>query len=239
MTSHVTDPESIKYAEKGLYTGYSPAIRSQKTADLFLNLINAHEFEAAEALKSQSQGILIKDVPDPVVLSVTLTRKPCLHASKYCKLKDNGVKMSEESNIKSKILEAIGMSDAADVESLKSEVFSFKAELDAFKEENNEALKSLKEEVVSEFKASLKEFADKSNNEGEEGEEEGGEPQDIDEQPPQTPEGEEEEEEEEPHSGNDGSKQGSNHNNGADKSQEDFDTYEFLGRYPDGTCKQY
>ena len=45
MTSHVTDPEAIDNAEKGLYTGYSPTVRSRRTADLYL-----------EALKSEKRG---------------------------------------------------------------------------------------------------------------------------------------------------------------------------------------
>ena len=232
MTSHVTDQEAIENGEKGMYTGYSPAVRSRGTADLFLELINAHKLQEAESLKSRSQGGLIKDIPDPVVLAVTLTKKPCLHDSKYCKLKDTGEKMSEDKNTKTKILEALGMSDAADIEALKSEVSSLDEKFEEFKKDNEEALKSMKEEIVSDFKDALKEFADKSSKPEDEEQEE------SESEEEQSQEEENSEDEEKPNPDN-GSKQGSNHN-GSDKSQEDEieDTYEFLGRHPDGTVKR-
>ena len=240
MTSHVTDPESIKIAKNGGYDGYSVAVRSKETADRFKELINNHDYSDAEALKSQSQGGLIKDIPDPVVLSVALTKKPCLSASKYCKIRD-GDNMSEENKVKTKVLEALGMSKEADVEALKSQVGDIDAKIEQLRLDNAEALKSMKEEITSAFTDALKEaFADKSGDE-EEGEEQNGEK-------PEDNQGEEEGTEgTNPEEGSDKStkvvethgksKQKPNHNanNGADKSQQDI--YEYLGRNPDGTRK--
>lgn len=239
LTSHITDPEAIVAAEKGLYTGYSPSIRSRETADKYLELIQKHELEQAEALKSQSLSGLIKDVPNPVVLSVSLVRKPCQTGSKICKI--NGDVMGDtDTQIKSKVLSALGMSEAADVEALKGQVVNLEDKIEEIKKENADALKSMKEDIVSEFKDALKEFADKSKNDDETNPEEDDnpEPPEKDKQDETNPEDDDKEKQEE---ADKGSKQGHTHNNESDKSQqdEDLDTYEFLGRHPDGTRKQY
>ena len=242
LTSHITDPEAIVAAEKGLYTGYSPSIRSRETADKYLELIQKHDLEQAEALKSQSLSGLIKDVPNPVVLSVSLVRKPCQTGSKICKI--NGDVMSDsDTQIRSKVLSALGMSEAADVEALKSQVDTLEDKIDEIKTENAEALKSMKDEIIGAVTDSLKEFADKSKKDDEPPEDD--EDDDSsgknkkDEKPPKDDE-DDEEEDEKKQEADKGSKQGHNHNNKSDKSQdEDLDTYEFLGRHPDGTRKQY
>ena len=257
MTSHVTDPEAITTAKKGGYTGYSVAVRNRKTADKFLSLINAQKYNDAMALKSQSQAGLIRDIVDPVVLSVTLTKKPCLHASKYCNLNVNeGEKNMSDNEIKSRVLKALGMSEEAEVEALKSEVGDMKSAIETMKTENAEALKSMKEELTTAFSDALKEafetFADKSekkkNTEEEEEEEEGDskgsneeEGEGTSENNTSNEEGENEEEEEEPpktkKKGKSKAKPNHNNNDGSDKS-EIIDTYAFLGRNPDGTRKR-
>ena len=242
MTSHVTDPEAIDMAEKGLYTGYSPTVRSRRTADLYLEALKSEDYEEAEALKSRSLSGLIKDIPDPVVLSVSLVKKPCQTSSKLCKIKNNGERMTDDSKILDKIRSILGDAEKDEVEALKSQVTSLEDAIDEMKKDNAEALKSMKEELVESFKdtisESLKEFADKSKNEEEEEEGEETKPEENEEKNSSENEEEEEEEKEE---ADKGSKQGKNHNNNAaDKSQEeDLDTYEFLGRRPDGTRKQY
>ena len=89
-------------------------------------------------------------MPDPVVLSVSLTKQPCLHESKFCELSDN---MEEELSLKSKILNAMGMSEEAEVVALKSEVSSLKEEIETMRITFEEALKSMQEE----FKQTLTE----------------------------------------------------------------------------------
>lgn len=244
MTSHVTDPEAIQKAYNGEYSGYSPTVRSRRTADLYLEALKSENYQEAEALKSRSLSGLIKDIPDPVVLSVSLVKKPCQTGSKLCKIKNNGERMTDDSKILDKIRGILGDAEKDQVEALKSQVDSLESIVEEMKQDNAEALKSMKEELVESFKdtisESLKEFADKSKEEEEEEEEEeetNPEETDTTETPPQN-EGEEEEEEEE--DDDKGSKQGKTHNNRkADKSQEDLDTYSFLGRNPDGTRKQY
>lgn len=243
MTSHVTDPEAIDNAEKGLYTGYSPTVRSRRTADLYLEALKSENYQEAEALKSRSLSGLIKDIPDPVVLSVSLVKKPCQTGSKLCKIKNNGERMTDDSKILDKIRGILGDAEKDQVEALKSQVDSLESIVEEMKQDNAEALKSMKEELVESFKdtisESLKEFADKSKEEEEE--EEGEEEAKPEENEEKNSSENEEEEEEEKEEADKGSKQGKNHNNNtADKSQEeDLDTYEFLGRRPDGTRKQY
>ena len=237
MTSHVTDPEAIRNAEDGLYTGYSPAVRSRATADKYLAALKEGRYDEAEALKSFSNAGLIKDIPDPVVFSVSLVRKPCQTGSKICKIKENGEKMSDDSKILDKIRKILGDADTEEVEALKSQVDSLEKQMEEMKQGNDEALKSMKDEIIGSFKDSLKEFADKSEEDDDEDEPEdedkGSKPEKGEDEKPDP------DDEEEPEDEDKGSKQGKNHNNKADKSQEDLDTYEFLGRHPDGTRKQY
>ena len=151
LTTHITDDEAISEANKGYYTGYSPSILPRESADKYLAALKAgKEDECACKNQISSMGnSLIKDVPDPVVLSVSLTRQPCLHESKFCEL-DN---MEEDISLKSKILTAMGMSEEAEVVALKSEVSELKSEIEGMKASFEEALKSMQEE----FKQTLTE----------------------------------------------------------------------------------
>ena len=151
LTTHITDDEAISEANKGYYTGYSPSILPRESADKYLAALKAgKEDECACKNQISSMGnSLIKDVPDPVVLSVSLTRQPCLHESKFCEL-DN---MEEDISLKSKILTAMGMSEEAEVVALKSEVSELKSEIEGMKTTFEEALKSMQEE----FKQTLTE----------------------------------------------------------------------------------
>ena len=152
LTTHITDDEAISEANKGYYTGYSPSILPRTSADKYLAALKAgKEDECACKNQISSMGnSLIKDVPDPVVLSVSLTKQPCLHESKFCELSDN---MEEELSLKSKILNAMGMSEEAEVVALKSEVSELKSEIEGMKTTFEEALKSMQEE----FKQTLTE----------------------------------------------------------------------------------
>ena len=152
LTTHITDDEAISEAMKGYYTGYSPSILPRESADKYLAALKAgKEDECACKNQISSMGnSLIKDVPDPVVLSVSLTKQPCLHESKFCELSDN---MEEELSLKSKILNAMGMSEEAEVIALKSQVSDLEAKIEEMKTEFAESLKSMQEE----FKQTLTE----------------------------------------------------------------------------------
>ena len=154
LTTHITDDEAISEAMKGYYTGYSPSILPRESADKYLAALKAgKEDECACKNQISSMGnSLIKDVPDPVVLSVSLTRQPCLHESKFCKLSDT-MENQEEVSLKSKILTAMGMSEEAEVVALKSEVSELKGQIEEMRTTFEESLKSMQEE----FKQTLTE----------------------------------------------------------------------------------
>ena len=148
LTTHITDSTAVEEAMKGYYTGYSPSILPRASADKYLEALKANKECACKNVSSMGNS-LIKDVPDPVVLSVSLTKQPCLHESKFCEL-DN---MEEDISLKSKILTAMGMSEEAEVVALKSEVSELKSEIEGMKASFEEALKSMQEE----FKQTLTE----------------------------------------------------------------------------------
>jgi len=149
LTTHLTDDEAISEAMKGYYTGYSPSILPRANADKYLAALKAGKDCACKNAINSSGNALIKDVEDGVVLSVSLTRQPCLHESKFCEMTD----MEEELSLKSKILNAMGMSEEAEVIALKSEVSELKAEIADMKESFAESLKAMQDE----FKQTLTE----------------------------------------------------------------------------------
>ena len=150
LTTHITDDSAIDEAKRGYYTGYSPSILPRASADKYLAALKAGQDCACKNQVSSMGNSLIKDVPDPVVLSVSLTKQPCLHESKFCELSDN---MEEELSLKSKILNAMGMSEEAEVIALKSEVSELKETIATMQNDFQEALKSMQEE----FKQTLTE----------------------------------------------------------------------------------
>ena len=143
LTTHITDDEAISEANKGYYTGYSPSILPRESADKYLAALKAgKEDECACKNQINSMGnSLIKDVPDPVVLSVSLTRQPCLHESKFCEL--NGENMEEEVSLKSKILTAMGMTEEAEVLALKAEIKDLDAKIETMQNEFQKSLEAL------------------------------------------------------------------------------------------------
>lgn len=152
LTTHITDDEAISEANKGYYTGYSPSILPRASADKYLEALKADKDCACKNQISSMGNSLIKDVPDPVVLSVSLTRQPCLHESKFCEIESDNMEQ-EEMSLKSKILTAMGMSEEAEVIALKSQVSDLEAKIEEMKTGFEEALKSMQEE----FKQTLTE----------------------------------------------------------------------------------
>jgi hypothetical protein len=243
LTTHITDDEAISEANKGYYTGYSPSILPRSSADKYLAALKAgKEDECACKNQISSMGnSLIKDVPDPVVLSVSLTKQPCLHESKFCELSDN---MEEELSLKSKILNAMGMSEEAEVIALKSQVSDLEAKIEEMKTEFAESLKSMQEE----FKQTLTEaltpveevevVAEKAQEaEPTEEEEEVDEEEVEEEVAEKAEETEDVVEEEEPVAEKGESKAEPVHDNIEAQKAKPVNIYTALGRNPDGTRK--
>ena len=236
MTSHLTDEAAIKNALGGGYTGYSVSVFSKDRADQYLEALKTdNTLPLPAACKNISSGgtALIKDIVDPVVLSVSLVRSPCLHDSKFCEL--DGDIMTDEVSLKSKILDAMGMSEQAEVEALKSEVVSLESKIDEMQTSFTEALKSMQEAFEEKLTEALTPVAEKSEEEEPVEEEVAEEPT---EETPVEEEVEEEVEEvaEEPVAEKGESKAEPVHDNlVAEKKSTNF--YEALGRNYDGTRK--
>lgn len=242
LTTHITDDEAISEANKGYYTGYSPSILPRESADKYLAALKAgKEDECACKNQISSMGnSLIKDVPDPVVLSVSLTKQPCLHESKFCELSDN---MEEELSLKSKILNAMGMSEEAEVVALKSQVSDLEAKIEEMKTEFAESLKSMQEEfkqtlteALTPVEETVEVVAEKAE-EAEPTEEE--EEVEVEEEPAaeKAEEVEDVVEEEEPVAEKGESKAEPVHDNIEAQKAKPINIYTALGRNPDGTRK--
>ena len=251
LTTHITDDEAISEAMKGYYTGYSPSILPRASADKYLAALKAGKQDCACKNQVSSMGnSLIKDVPDPVVLSVSLTRQPCLHESKFCEVEN----MEEEMSLKSKILTAMGMSEEAEVIALKSQVSTLEAKIDSMQTEFAEALKSMQEEFKQTLTEALKPVEEGVVAEKSEEAEEDAEPETTEETEEVEVEEEVEEEtteeepveeveeepiEEEPIAEKGESKQEPVHDNIEAEKSVKTNIYEIMGRNPNGTAKRH
>jgi len=239
LTTHITDEEAISEAMKGYYTGYSPSILPRKSADKYLEALKTKGECSCKNISSMGNS-LIKDVPDPVVLSVSLTRQPCLHESKFCKLSDN--MENEEVSLKSKILTAMGMTEEAEVIALKSEITDLKGEIEAMKTEFQESLKSMQEEfkqTLTEAMKPVEEVAEKSEEEPEDEAPETtteAEEVEVEEAEEETEEVAEKTEEVVEHGE---SKAEPVHDNIEAQKSKPKSVYEVLGRYPSGVRKRH
>ena len=232
LTTHITDEEAISEAMKGYYTGYSPSILPKASADKYLEALKANGSCSCKNISSMGNS-LIKDVPDPVVLSVSLTRQPCLHESKFCEVKN----MEEEMSLKSKILTAMGMSEEAEVIALKSQVTTLEEKIDAMQVEFKEALKAQQEEFKQTLTEALKPVeeevvAEKADTEPTEEEAE----VEVEEEVEEEVEADKAEEivTEEPVAEKGESKQEPVHDNLEAQKSKQKSVYELMGRYPNG-----
>ncbi len=242
LTTHITDEEAISEALKGYYTGYSPSILPRSSADKYLAALKAGKEDCACKNQVSSMGnSLIKDVPDPVVLSVSLTRQPCLHDSKFCELDKSDIMENEEVSLKSKILTAMGMSEEAEVIALKSEVSELKGQIEAMQTEFSEALKAMQEEFTQTLTEALKpvdEVAEKSEEEAEPEPTDDDVEEEVEEEVEAAEKSEEPAVEEEPEVAEKGeSKAEPVHDNIEANKSKPMNIYEALGRNPDGTRK--
>lgn len=237
LTTHITDEEAISEAMKGRYTGYSPSVMSKRKADQYLAALKSENECACKHLNSAGTG-LISQVPNAVVLSVSLTKQPCLHESKFCEL-DN---MEEDvQSFKSKVLSAIGMSEEAEVLALKAEVNSLEEKIDKMQNDFTEALKSMQEEFTQTLTEALKsvdeEVAEEEAETEETTEEEAEVTVEEEVEEEATPEEEEvaEKAEEEVVAEKGESKQEPVHDNIEAAKSKPTNIYKLMGRNPDGT----
>ena len=246
ITTHLTDEDAINTALEGGYTGYSASVFSKNRADEYLAALkNDKDTPLPTACKSISSGgtALIKDVPNPVVLSVSLVKTPCLHDSKFCELEDGEIMEEDVKSLKSRMLEAMGMSEQAEVEALKSEVVSLETKIDEMQSAFEAAINSLKEEFAKTLTEALtpvadgtEELVEDANDEEAEVEEEPvAEKSEDDAIEEEVEEEAEEESEEEPQAEKGESKAEPVHDNIQAEKKRVQNIYEALGRNPDGT----
>jgi len=240
VTSQITDPTAIDNARNGGYTGYSASVFTQSRADEYLKALKSKpdtELPCSCKDVSSSGNSLIKDVPDPVVLSVSLVKSPCLHDSEFCEVNGDIMENQEDvKSLKSKVLSAMGMTEEAEVEALKSEVADLHTLLEETKTEFSNALKSMQEEFTKTLTEALtpvteEPVAEKSEEAPEEEVEEPATEEEVAE------EVEEETVEEEVVAEKGESKAEPIHDNLEAQKSKPVNIYEIMGRNADGTRK--
>lgn len=248
VTSHITNPEAVQLALGGGYTGYSASVFTKSRADEYLEALKSEPSTPMPCSckdVSSSGNSLIRDVPDPVVLSVSLVKSPCLHDSLFCEVNGDIMENQEDvKSLKSKVLSAMGMSEEAEVVALKSEVEDLKATITTMQTDFQTALKSMQEEFTKTLTEALhpvESEALKAKEEDEDEETKVKEEEDAEESADEVAEEEETEEEEateEPVAEKGESKAEPVHDNLAAEKSKPVNIYEIMGKNPDGTRKK-
>ena len=246
VTSHITQPEAVQLALGGGYTGYSASVFTKSRADEYLAALKSDKGTPLPCSckdVSSSGNSLIRDVPDPVVLSVSLVKSPCLHDSQFCEVNKGEIMEEDVKSLKSKVLSAMGMSEEAEVLALKSEVADMQATLEQLKKDFNDALKTLQEEFTKTLTEALTPVTEdetslKSEEETEEAEEEVEEPATEEPVAEEEDEDEVEVETEEPVAEKGESKAEPVHDNLSAEKSKPVNIYEIMGKNPDGTRKK-
>ena len=248
VTSHITHPEAVQLALGGGYTGYSASVFTKSRADEYLAALKSDKGTPLPCSckdVSSSGNSLIRDVPDPVVLSVSLVKSPCLHDSQFCEVNKGEIMENQEDvkSLKSKVLSAMGMSEEAEVVALKSEVSELKETIATMQTDFQTALKSMQEEFTKTLTDALTPVTEdetslKSEEETEEAEEEVEEPATEEEVAEEVEEEVEEATEEEEQVAEKGeSKAEPVHDNLQAEKAKKINIYEIMGRNADGTRK--
>ena len=251
VTSHITQPEAVELALGGGYTGYSASVFTKSRADEYLEALKSEPGTPMPCSckdVSSSGNSLIKDVPDPVVLSVSLVKSPCLHDSQFCEVNKGEIMENQEDvkSLKSKVLSAMGMSEEAEVVALKSEVSELKETIATMQTDFQTALKSMQEEFTKTLTEALhpvesEALKAKEEDEDEDEEDKAQEEKEEDGTAEETAEEETKEEEvetEEPVSEKGESKAEPVHDNLQAEKAKKINIYEIMGKNPDGTRKK-
>ena len=240
VTSHITNPEAVQLALGGGYTGYSASVFTKSRADEYLTALKSEPDTPLPCSckdVSSSGNSLIRDVPDPVVLSVSLVKSPCLHDSQFCEVNKGEIMEEDVKSLKSKVLSAMGMSEEAEVVALKSEVSELKETIATMQTDFQTALKSMQDEFTKTLTEALHPVesealkAKEDDDEDEETkvkEEEDGTAEEV----------AEEVETEEPVSEKGESKAEPVHDNLSAEKSKPVNIYEIMGKNPDGTRKK-
>ena len=247
VTSHITNPEAVQLALGGGYTGYSASVFTKSRADEYLEALKSEPSTPMPCSckdVSSSGNSLIKDVPDPVVLSVSLVKSPCLHDSLFCEVNGDIMENQEDvKSLKSKVLSAMGMSEEAEVVALKSEVSELKETIATMQTDFQTALKSMQDEFTKTLTDALTPVTEDETSLKSE-EEETEEAEEVNEEPAtEEPVAEEEDEVEEVETEEPVSEKGESkaepvHDNLSAEKSKPVNIYEIMGKNPDGTRKK-
>jgi hypothetical protein len=241
VTSQLTDPNAISLALNGGYTGYSASVFTRSRADEYLSALKSDKTTPMPCSckdVSSSGNSLIKDVPDPVVLSVSLVKSPWLHDSEFCEVNKGEIMEEDVKSLKSKVLSAMGMSEEAEVVALKSQVSSLEEKIATMETNFQTALKSMQEEFTKTLTEALTPVAEKSEEVEETPEEEPVEEEaEVEEETTEEVEEEVEEATEEPVAEKGESKAEPIHDNISAEKSKPVNIYEYMGKNPDGTRK--
>lgn len=245
VTSHITDPRAIQTALSGGYTGYSASVFTKSRADEYLTALKSEPDTPLPCSckdVSSSGNSLIRDVPDPVVLSVSLVKSPCLHDSLFCEVNGDIMENQEDvKSLKSKVLSAMGMSEEAEVVALKSEVSELKETIATMQTDFQTALKSMQDEFTKTLTEALhpvESEALKAKEDDEDEETKVKEEEPEEESADEVAEETEEVETEEPVSEKGESKAEPVHDNLSAEKSKPVNIYELMGKNPDGTRKK-
>lgn len=247
LTTKVTDYDAVQTALNGGFTGYSPTIKNREVADRLASALKSEVITYSEfkgACKSHSRDGLIKDVVDPVVLSVSLTRKPCQHHSKFCKHDLGGNNVSEESTL-NKIRKILGDSDPDDVSVLKSQVDTLEENVDKKFEELESSMKSSLKSMEEGFSEMLKEAlkpVNASKSEDDDDVDDDSHKEDDDDTSQNNPSNNDEDDDDKGDTTQNKKSKGASksrplHNNSSSNTNGEKSTYIAMGRNPDGTAK--
>lgn len=241
VTSHITNPKAIELALGGGYTGYSASVFTKSRADEYLAALKSEPDTPLPCSckdVSSSGNSLIKDVPDPVVLSVSLVRSPCLHDSLFCEVNKGEIMEEDVKSLKSKVLSAMGMSEEAEVVALKSEVSELKETIATMQTDFQTALKSMQEEFTKTLTEALHPVESEALKAKEDDDDEETKVKEEETEEESADEVAEEEETEEPVSEKGESKAEPVHDNLSAEKSKPVNIYEIMGKNPDGTRKK-
>ena len=172
----VTCPKTIQRILNGELRGVSATTVERTVAEkLLLNM----------STKSQIQRILIKEIKDPVIVTISLTKNPCVYDAKFCKIQEMGDKMTNE-NLEEQIDKETtsfsnNLKDILGISKKSDETAVTKEDLELFKSDILASIKKCKEDTdkkIEEIKESSQKKDPKppkedEGNEGSNGEVEG------------------------------------------------------------------
>ena len=93
VTLKITDQDVIQGIKNGYYTGGSVTTIERRDAIKLKKLLNTH---IPASTKSRIKRILISEIQDPVVVTISIVHSPCVPLAKFCSFKNKDKVQSME-----------------------------------------------------------------------------------------------------------------------------------------------